>query len=271
MKTRLSAGGITQAVALAGPQSGVPVLLVHGLGWDHTLWAGQIETLAGLGFRVVAPDLRGMGETDKPDGPYTIDLYAEDLLALMDALGNTRFMVAGFSLGGIITAAMIGRASERIVAAVIACCALHATAAGEAGTEAMLTRAATLGPLVFAREQAAAIWHPDWAAEHLGAVERFIASRAAMDQAALTRAFRAGYGIDYRPVLDAPMQPIRFIAADCDPFASVEGLAELRDRTPGSDLVVIANAGHMAPIEQRAAFDAALAAFLTNNRGLIAS
>ena len=265
------AGGITQHVVLAGPETGQPVLLVHGLGWDHTLWAGQIETLAGLGFRVVAPDLRGMGETDKPDMPYTIDLYAEDMLALMDALGIARFIVAGFSLGGVIAAAMLGREPERIAAAVIACCALHATDAGEAGTEAMLARAATLGPLAFAREQAAAIWHPAWAAAHPDEVERFIAWRGAMDQTALTRAFRASYGIDYRTVLARTALPLRFIAADGDPFASVGVLADLRDRAAGSDLVVIADAGHMAPIEQRAAFDTALSVFLMRHRNLIAS
>ena len=271
MKARLPAGGITQHVALAGPEDGPPVLLVHGLGWDYTLFAGQVETLARLGWRVIAPDLRGMGESEKPDGPYSVELYAADMLALMDALGIQRFAVAGFSLGGIITAAMLGRAPTRIAAAVIACCALHATPAGEAGTEAMLARAATLGPLAFAREQAAAIWHPDWAAAHPAEVERFIAWRAAMDQAALTRAFRAGYGIDYRPVMAATPVPVLYVAADADPFASVAAMAALRDATPGADLVVIVNAGHMAPIEQREAFDAALGPFLERQRaGILA-
>jgi pimeloyl-ACP methyl ester carboxylesterase len=259
---RIWANGIEHEVEMAGLEAGPPVLLVHGLGWDHTLWTGQIETLAGHGWRVIAPDLRGMGRTEKPDAPYSVDLYAQDMLALMDELGIGHFALAGFSLGGIIAAAMIGKAPERIVAAVIACCGVHSTAAGEAGTEAMLARAQGLGPLAFAREQAAAIWHPDWVAAHPAEVERFIEWRAAMDQAALLRAFRSGYGIDYRPVLDAARLPVRFIAADRDPFASVATLEDLRGRVAGSDLVVIENAGHMAPIEQRAAFDTALVDFL---------
>ena len=259
---RLVANGIEHEVLIAGPEDGPPVLLIHGLGWDHSLWQGQIALLAGKGYRVVAPDLRGMGATDKPDMAYSIDLYAEDMLELMDALAIPRFAVAGFSLGGIVAAAMIGQAEERIPAAVIACCGVHATPAGEAGTEAMLARAATLGPLAFAREQAAAIWHQDYAAANPEAVERFIHWRASMDQAALKRAFRAGYGIDYRPVLASSTMPIRFIAADRDPFASVEAMAELHRLTPDSDLVVIERSGHMAPIEQPAAFDAALVDFL---------
>jgi len=259
---RLVANGIEQDVLIAGPEEGPPVLLIHGLGWDRSLWQGQIALLAGKGYRVVAPDLRGMGATDKPDTPYSIDLYAEDMLALMEALSIPRFAVAGFSLGGIVAAAMIGRAEERVTAAVIACCAIHATLAGDAGTEAMLARAATLGPMAFAREQAAAIWHQDYAAANPDAVERFVQWRASMDQAALKRAFRAGYGIDYRPALARSTLPIRFIAADRDPFASVAAMAELDRLTPGSDLVVIERSGHMAPIEQPEAFDAALIDFL---------
>ncbi|MCX5496159.1 alpha/beta fold hydrolase [Kaistia dalseonensis] len=256
----VTANGIEQAMVTAGPADGAPVLLVHGLGWDHTLWSGQIETLAARGWRVIAPDLRGMGLSAKPDMAYSIDLYARDLLALTDALDLGPFAIAGFSLGGIIATAMIEQAPSRIGAAVIACCGVHTTAEGEAGTEAMLARSAGLGPLAFAREQAAAIWHPDFAAANPDRVEQFIAWRAAMDQAALTRAFRAGYGIDYRPGLARITAPVRLIAADRDPFASVATMAAMREAIPGADLVVIENAGHMAPIEQRDAFDAALVA-----------
>ena len=266
MRAQIEANGIRHHVAVAGPPEGPVILLVHGLGWDHSLWRGQIERLSVIGWLVVSPDLRGMGASDKPDMPCSIALYADDMLAVMTALGISRFALAGFSLGGIIAAAMIGKAPERVAAALIACCTVHATAAGEAGTEAMLARAARLGPLAFAREQAAAIWHPDFVAAHPDAVERFVAWRAAMDQAALTRAFRSGYGIDYRAELAAATMPIRFVAADRDPFASVAAMAELARATPGSDLVVIGASGHMAPIEQPAAFDEALVGFLATSR-----
>lgn len=260
--TSIRANAIEQHVVFGGPDDGPPVLLVHGLGWDHSLWKGQIETLSRQGWRVVAPDLRGMGATEKPDGAYTIDLYAADLLALMDAIGVQRFALVGFSLGGIITTAMIERAPGRIAAAVIACCGIHSTAEAEAATERMLARAAGLGARAFAEEQALAIWHPDWAAAHPAEVERFIGWRASMDQPALVRAFRAGYGIDYRPGLRGIGIPVRFVAADADPFASVESMAALRDLVRGAGLVVIERSGHMAPIEQRERFDGALTEFL---------
>src|ERR1700693_3165185 len=61
----IAANGIIQHVALAGPARAPAILLVHGLGWDHTLWRNEIDMLAGAGWRAIAPDLRGMGQSDK--------------------------------------------------------------------------------------------------------------------------------------------------------------------------------------------------------------
>src|SRR5262245_19020028 len=76
---------------------GPPLLLVHGFPLDHRMWRGQIDGLAGAA-RVVAPDLPGFGETPPAsDGltPTTMDAYADTVLALADALGFARFVLAG--------------------------------------------------------------------------------------------------------------------------------------------------------------------------------
>ena len=193
-----AANGIIQHAVLAGPAGARPVLLVHGLGWDHTLWGREIDGLAAGGWRVIAVDLRGMGQTDKPDVAYSIDLYVADMAALLDALALEQVAVVGFSLGGMIALAMAARLGVRIGAGLVACCAPASTAEAAAATDAMLARALTLGPRRFAEEQAEAIWSPDWAREHPIEVQRFVDWRAGMDQEALARAFRAAYGVDLR-------------------------------------------------------------------------
>jgi pimeloyl-ACP methyl ester carboxylesterase len=81
---------------------GPPVVLIHGGGWDHRSWAGQIESLAD-DHEVVVYDVRGHGRTGGSDREqYTIDLYAADLKALIDALELDRPAVVGLSLGGMI-------------------------------------------------------------------------------------------------------------------------------------------------------------------------
>ncbi|MBB5752709.1 alpha/beta fold hydrolase [Prosthecomicrobium pneumaticum] len=262
----IEANGIVQHVRIEGPAEAPPVLLIHGLGWDASLWRAQVPALVAAGFRVIAPDLRGMGATDKPDAPYSIDLYAADMAALLEALGIARVAAVGFSLGGMILAALALRAPQRIAAAVIACASVSSSAEGQAGTEAMLARAATLGPLRFAKEQADAIWHPAYAAAHPEAVEAFIGWRAAMDQAALGRAFRSAYGVDLRPGLAGLDLPALVVAADADPFLGVDTGRDIAARIPGARFALIEGAGHMAPIERPEAFNALILDFLTAHR-----
>lgn len=78
--------------------SGPPLLLVHGLGSSSLAWARVFDTLAEA-HRVIAPDLPGFGDSDKPRYRYTIPFYAERLLRLMDELGVERCAWVGHSMG----------------------------------------------------------------------------------------------------------------------------------------------------------------------------
>lgn len=82
----VDAGGLRTHVALAGPLNAPPVLLVHGWPQHWWLWRRVIGPLAET-HRVIAPDLRGHGWTERPAGGYDKDQLATDLLALLDALG----------------------------------------------------------------------------------------------------------------------------------------------------------------------------------------
>ena len=102
--TRIATNGITLAVHLAGPEDGQPLILAHGwpeLAWS---WKNQIGVLAEAGYRVIAPDLRGFGGSDCPEGAdaYDIDTLVGDLTGLLDALGHETAIFAGHDWGGII-------------------------------------------------------------------------------------------------------------------------------------------------------------------------
>jgi pimeloyl-ACP methyl ester carboxylesterase len=78
------------------------VALVEGLGYGRWMWRWQRERLAEEGYRVVVWDNRGTGDSDVPDGPYTIEEMASDLDAVLDAVGAERAHVVGASMGGMI-------------------------------------------------------------------------------------------------------------------------------------------------------------------------
>ncbi|MGH7265665.1 MAG: alpha/beta fold hydrolase [Candidatus Rokuibacteriota bacterium] len=77
---------------------GPPLVCVHGLTANHTCWAALADVLAPE-FRVVAYDLRGRGDSDKPPAGYSLEQHSRDLAALLDHIGLRRAIVVGHSLG----------------------------------------------------------------------------------------------------------------------------------------------------------------------------
>ena len=91
----------------------VPIVLLHGFPLDKRMWEQQAQALSGE-FRVIAPDLRGHGESQATPGPYTMELLADDLNAFLDALGVGQVVLGGFSMGGYAAFAFYRKYPERV-------------------------------------------------------------------------------------------------------------------------------------------------------------
>ena len=100
-------------VVEAGPPDGDPVLVLHGWPQNWYQWRHQIPALAGAGYRVIVPDLRGFGQTDAPPDGYGKDNMATDVLNLMDAMGLERVRLLAHDWGGWIAFILCVRAPER--------------------------------------------------------------------------------------------------------------------------------------------------------------
>ena len=114
----VDAGGIKTNYLEAGEAGHPPVLLIHGSGPGVTAWANwrlTIPALAEAGPRVYAPDMVGFGFTDRPAGiSYGMDVWADQLVAFLDALDIGRASLVGNSFGGALAIAVAGRIPERI-------------------------------------------------------------------------------------------------------------------------------------------------------------
>lgn len=97
----VEANGIRIHVVTAGPPDGEPVLLIHGFPETWYEWRKTIPALED-GYRLIAPDTRGFGRSDKPEGPYDRAMLADDMLGVLDSLGVERAAVVGHDWGGII-------------------------------------------------------------------------------------------------------------------------------------------------------------------------
>ncbi|MGW6277152.1 alpha/beta fold hydrolase [Kribbella sp. NPDC055071] len=96
-------------------EGGVPLVLLHGFPCTSRIWAHNLVPLAAAGFDVVAPDLRGYGDSDfAPDGFYDFNAFNTDLVGLFDALGWGRVVVAGHDLGAMIAIDLANRHPERV-------------------------------------------------------------------------------------------------------------------------------------------------------------
>ena len=95
--------GITINYAIDGEGTGKDtIVLINGLADDLASWGFQIPALVAAGHRVLRFDNRGIGHSDKPPGPYTSKLMADDAKALVDSLGISQFHLMGVSMGGMI-------------------------------------------------------------------------------------------------------------------------------------------------------------------------
>lgn len=107
----VAANGASFHVARAG--KGAPLLLLHGWPEFSLAWAPVMQLLADR-YSLVAPDLRGFGDSDKPAGPFGPEGHAADMLALIDALGIERIGAVGHDVGGPVLQAFARRAPERL-------------------------------------------------------------------------------------------------------------------------------------------------------------
>jgi pimeloyl-ACP methyl ester carboxylesterase len=95
---------------VAGPDSGQRVVLVHGFSVPYYIWDSTVVALAGAGFRVARYDIYGRGFSDRPDVPYTGDLFDRQLSHLLDSLGwRDPVHVVGLSMGGPVSATFVTR------------------------------------------------------------------------------------------------------------------------------------------------------------------
>ena len=107
---RLTVNGVNLGVEIKG--TGPAILFIHGYPLDHSIWQAQVAALED--WTRIAPDLRGMGQSDAPDLGYSMATYAEDLLALLDTLGRKEVVLCGLSMGGYIAFELLRRARSRI-------------------------------------------------------------------------------------------------------------------------------------------------------------
>lgn len=265
--------GVDLAVVDTGPPPGCPeaptIVLLHGFGGCKEDFIDQVEWLA-QSHRVIAPDLRGHGGSDRPTRPesYSLDLLAADVAVLLDALGVGRFRLLGHSMGALVARRIVHASPDRVQALVFLDALIgsvpgldRATAelgAEIARTEGMVVLNALLDEL-----------SPTITPAYRRLLDERPGYRELMDRRAADQSADMWASLIVQ-LADVPEDRERLAAISCPVLvlvgaldtAFLPGAAAIASSVPGSEFVVIPDAGHSPQLENGPAFDVALATFL---------
>ena len=256
-----SAGRI--GIAVAGRDlDAIPILFLHGVGSDKSVWAPQLEHF-GASRPAVAIDYPGYGDSD-PRPNSTRDDFAKAALAALDELDIERAHICGLSLGGVVALAVTAIAPARCASLILAdSFAVHpdGTAIYKRGANA--SRAGTMREL--AEVRAPALLGDD-ARGDAALVAGVIETMAKIDPAAYRQGGEAVWLADQRDRAAAVAVPTLVIVGSEDTITPPALSRDLAAIISGARLVEIAGAGHLANIEKPGEFNRAINAFLTEIR-----
>lgn len=247
-----------------GVPTGVPVVFLHGFPFSLDMWKSQLELASGAGFRAIAYDIRGHGQSDVGDGQYTIEGHVDDLIALLDHLHIGRAILVGLSMGGYITLRALQRNPDRVLAA-----ALCDTRSGSDSDEARVKRAVSLsqvkktGSAAFADGFVKAVFAEGTFKTNPAAVEfirNIIAHTPPLSIAGTLLALAAR--TDTTSALASITVPTLILVGEKDVTTPVADSRLLHEKIPGSELHIVPDAAHMSNLENTAFFNEKLIAFL---------
>lgn len=261
--TRVNIGDIDLQVLDEG--FGAPLLFVHGFPLDHTMWRGQIRHFSGT-HRVIAPDLRGFGRSGVTPGTVTMARHADDLAAMLDQLGvSDPVCFCGLSMGGAIGWQFACRYRSRLKGLIICDArALPDTPEGRETRDKLANRvlaegagfvAATMPERLFSQRTRSE--QPELVAD----VQAVIRGTAPDGIAAGAR------GLGERPDMTLFLPridvPTLLIVGEEDVISTVDEMRSMAAAIPGAEFVMVPGAGHMAPLEDPEAVNAAMTSFLS--------
>ncbi|MEO6027769.1 MAG: alpha/beta fold hydrolase [Candidatus Binatia bacterium] len=256
----VSANGIQLHYEQTG-ETGPLVVLTHGLGSRLDFFAPHVEALAAR-HRVLRWDLRGAGRSDKPAGPYDPTLFARDLAALLDALGEPSAYIVGHSGGGVVAQRFALDFPERALGLVLASTSSEvgpkATAAWNRLADAIERTGFGLG----GRDPDPRGFGPAFAAAHPEIVRRLAEETRENDPVAYAASARAFGSYNWTEELDRVRVPTLIVQGLADQMTPPGGSVILSRRIPRSRLLMVPDAGHNLPVEMPALFTAAVLSFL---------
>jgi 3-oxoadipate enol-lactonase len=257
----ITLGDIQLAYADAG--LGQPVVLLHGYPFNRSLWNEQASALSSS-YRMITPDLRGLGESDATPGPATMNRMAQDVAALLDHLEISRAVVGGSSMGGYVALAFYKQFPSRVRSLILA--NTRAQADSEEGKQTRIQqadKALAEGMAGIADSMLPKLLTPETVSKHPEVVKRV---RDMMLKTKPDGAAGALLGMaerdDQTSLLSQITCPTLILVGREDSITPVADSEKMHREIAGSRLVVIEKAAHISNLERTDQFNEELLRFL---------
>ena len=242
---------------------GQPIVLLHGYPFNRSLWSEQVSALSNS-YRVITPDLRGLGESDARPGAATMNRMAQDIAALLNHLEISRAVVGGLSMGGYVALAFYKQFPSRVRALILADTRPQAdTEEGKQTRFQQAEKALSEGMAGIADSMLPKLLTPETVSKHPEIVKRV---RDMMLRTKPEGAAGALLGMaereDQTPLLSRITCPTLILVGSEDPITPVPDSEKMHREIAGSRLVVIDSASHVSNLERVEEFNEELVRFL---------
>ena len=240
--------------------SGRDLLLIHGFPLNHRMWRNQINGLSDR-YTVIAPDLRGFGDSEISTGAMRMEDYADDLAELLDKMGVVeQIAICGLSMGGYIALEFIARHPDRTTKLIL--CNTRADSDTDeiarqrirSGEEILVkgveTLAAGMIPRLFSKTTL------DRRRDTVDEVRQSILEASPVGVASALRGMADRK--DYSSELANIDCPTLVLGSSDDEITPPESMRKLASAFPRAEYMEIADAGHLAPLERPAEVNAAM-------------
>jgi len=247
---------------------GSPLVLIEGLGYAMWMWIMQLEDLS-KSFTVIAFDNRGAGKSDKPPYPYTMDLFAEDLRAVLDVNNIEKAHILGVSMGGMIAQRFALKYPARIRSLILVATHHGGKDIEPPPPETIQAMFGDPPPSIKSerdlyRYKMRYAFSAKWYAENRETLERLIELRLAepqpkeayLNQASAVLTFNLSGEVSRIKV------PTLIIHGDEDMVVPIGNAYKLYEKIPSSTLIIFKGAGHLVNIERAKEFNEAVRTFI---------
>lgn len=258
---KITANGISINYTLEGPANAPVVMLSHSLATNLSMWDPQISALASR-YRVLRYDTRGHGGTDAPEGPYSLEMLAEDVRALLQALGIARTHFIGLSMGGFIGQIIALKYPQMLHGLVLCDTSSRVPPEARPTWEERIKVARTQGMEPHVESTIGRWFTAPFQEKRADVVDRVRPMIRATSPRGYIGCCQAIAVLDLTDRLHAISAPTLIIVGEDDPGTPVAASRTIHERIKGSELVILKSASHLSNIEQPEAFNRAVSAFL---------